>query len=695
MKRPEILAPAGSMGSLTAALRAGADAVYAGGKRFSARSSAANLSDEELEEASRLCHLYGARLYIAVNTVITDSEAESFCRFIRYTSEIGTDGYIVQDWGAARLIKSIAPDAVLHASTQMSVHTAAGAELLGKLGFARAVPARELDKETLRRICSLDIENEIFVHGALCMSVSGQCYMSAMIGSRSANRGCCGQACRLPFSSCGSKDFQALSLKDMSLLPMISEAADIGVDSLKIEGRMKRPEYVAASVHELSRALDGEIPDMQLLGGIFSRSGFTDGYFSGNLSPGTMFGARSREDAAAARELFPAVHELYRTERQVHSVDISCTLRRGEPVRVKMSCGDVCAEADSGDILPQTAQNRPTGSDTLEKQLTKLGGTVFRPGSFSADIPEDEPGLFVPAGALNDLRRKAADRLSEAVIRRNTPVYHVTDYTPKLPEIRTAAAAGALPLRVYCTSPEQAEAALSFPGTEAVIADSFREDMISRLSPDRTIISPPRFITDESELLSRLSELKSRGFSRLLCHTPDSIAIGQGLGFELCGGFTLNVCNSYSTGYLQNIGLCGCILSPELKISQIREICRRTDSKFRTGAVVYGRLPLMLTRCCPIQNEVGCKRCTRLLKDRTNRCFPVKCSKAQGYTEILNADRLFMLDRLGELKDIDLGLVLLHDETPEETLRILSGEKPQGSITRGLYYRGFRETDEV
>ena len=203
---PEILAPAGSMETLIAAIRTGADAVYVGGKNFSARSNAANFTIDELAEAADICRLHDAKLFLAVNTVISDEEAEEFCEYIKKTAEIGINAYIVQDFGCAELIRRCVPDAVLHASTQMTVHTVYGAELLKELGYSRIVPARELDKNTLKKICGTGIETEIFVHGALCMSVSGQCYMSAVIGSRSANRGCCGQACRLPFSSCGNME---------------------------------------------------------------------------------------------------------------------------------------------------------------------------------------------------------------------------------------------------------------------------------------------------------------------------------------------------------------------------------------------------------------------------------------------------------------------------------------------------------
>ena len=425
MKHPEILAPAGSMETLCAAIRSGADAVYAGGKRFSARSSASNFTDEELAEAVRLCHLYGAKLDLAVNTVISDDETNDFCTFIKYAASIGVDAFIVQDWGCAELIRKCVPDAVLHASTQMSVHTAAGARLLKALGYERVVPARELDKAVIEKICREDIEVEVFVHGALCMSVSGQCYMSAFIGSRSANRGCCGQACRLPFSAVKKRDRASLSLKDLSLIPRVQELASIGVDSLKIEGRMKRPEYAASAVHELSEALSGNSPDMQLLRGIFSRGGFTDGYFTGKRQD--MFGVREKDDVTAARTLIPKIHELYRYERHVHPVDIHAEIHSGEPVRITASCGGITAEI-SGEV-PAQALNRPTDVETAVKQLSKLGDTVFFPGNITANVEHE---LFVPAGKLNELRRELMDKLAQLVTEQNTHKFTITDYVPEL-----------------------------------------------------------------------------------------------------------------------------------------------------------------------------------------------------------------------------------------------------------------------
>lgn len=676
MKQTEILAPAGSMETLRAALRSGAQAVYIGGKRFSARSSASNFFLEEIAEAASLCHRYGAKLDLAVNTVISDDEAEDFCEYIKSAAQCGVDAFIVQDWGCAELIRRCVPDAVLHGSTQMSVHTAAGACLLRNLGYARVVPARELDKDTISRICRTGIETEIFVHGALCMSVSGQCYMSAMIGSRSANRGCCGQACRLPFSAVGNKDRASLSLKDLSLLPKARELADMGVDSFKIEGRMKRPEYVASAVNELKAALEGDTPDMAMLRGVFSRGGFTDGYYTAQRQD--MFGVREKEDVISAHELIPKIHELYRFERKAHTADFRAVIKEGQPVVIEAVCGDISASAQ-GDV-PEKALNRPTDEAMLTKQLSKLGDTVFSFGRLTADIDE---GLIVPAGRLNELRRQVTEKLTELIIEKNTPKYTVTDYSPAVPApaVQTAER---LPLRCFCRTAEQITAAADMSEFLIIPEELLTDDILGAVDGDKIIVSPPRFITDEDSLTSRLMELISEGVGRLYCHTPDSVAIGKKLGMKLHGSFTLNVFNSFSAEYLHGLGLEDCVFSVEATLGQLD----RVSTSLPLGAAVYGRLPLMLTRNCPIKNEVGCGKCTKKLIDRTGRELPVVCTR--DYVEILNSDRLCMLDRLDEIHNISFGVIYLSDEDADGTKASLSGRKPQGNITRGLYYRGIQ-----
>ncbi|MDE5584134.1 MAG: U32 family peptidase [Ruminococcus sp.] len=678
MKSPEILAPAGNMESLIYALRSGADAVYAGGKRFSARSNAVNFNNEELAEAVRICHGYGGKFYLAVNTVISNDEAEDFCRYIKFTAEVGVDAYIVQDWGCAELIRRCVPNAVLHASTQMSIHTAEGTLFLGENGFSRVVPARELDKKAIRRIAETGIETEIFVHGALCMSVSGQCYMSAFMGSRSANRGFCGQACRLPFSSCGNPNANALSLKDLSLIPQATELAELNIDSLKIEGRMKRPEYTASAVGELKKSLGGEKPDMKMLRGIFSRGGFTDGYFSGERSD--MFGVREKKDVTATEKFLPEIHEKCKFERKIYSVDFHAEIRKNKPFSLTATCGDVSVTVQ-GEI-PEKAEKRSTDSEILAKQLSKLGDTVLNVGKISADI---DGGLIVPVGKINAVRRQAVSEITEKIIKKNTPFYQITDYIPTLPS-RQNSAVTPFSVRTFCRNVAQLKACADI--SEYVIADSamiFSSDSMEEISEyrEKIILSPPRFIADEEKTISRLREIKEKfGINRLLCHTPDSIAIGKKLGFRLHGNFTLNIFNSFSAEYMEKIGLEDVIVSPEMKINQIEKM----QCGIKTGAVIYGNIPLMLTRNCPIKNEVGCKDCTRQITDRTGRRFSVVCTS--DYVEILNTDCLYMADRLDKLKNISFGVVMLSDESPQQAKDAVSGKKPSSKITHGLYYRG-------
>ena len=346
MNRPEILAPAGSMESLTAAVRCGADGVYIGGKRFSARAAADNFSDEELYTAAEYCHLHGVKLYRAMNTVIFDSEAQAFADAVRVSADAGMDGLIIQDIGAAYIARTVCPDMPLHASTQMTIETPLAAVFAADLGFCRTVPARESSLETIRDICATGIETEVFVHGAQCMCLSGQCYMSALIGSRSANRGRCAQACRLPFTTGNDKDEHALSLKDMSLLYHTDELIGAGAASFKIEGRMKRPEYVAAAVTAFRHAVDGSgdlKKDMQMLASVFSRSGFTDGYLTGEVLP-DMFGFRRYEDVKAAESVLPSLRELYKSERKCASIYFTFTAAEGKPLKAGFECDGISGD---------------------------------------------------------------------------------------------------------------------------------------------------------------------------------------------------------------------------------------------------------------------------------------------------------------------------------------------------------------
>lgn len=678
-KKPELLAPAGSMESVLAAVRCGADAVYAGGERFSARANAANFSDSDLEKAVEYCHLHGVKLYRAMNTIVFGSEIHDFINAAKLSADVGVDGLIVQDLGAARLLREVLPDMRLNASTQMTIHTPEGALLAAELGFSRVVAARELTVEQLQRLTETGIEIEAFVHGALCMSVSGQCFMSALIGSRSANRGMCAQACRLPFGAVKGDRYD-LSLKDLCGIPHIKRLTDIGVASLKIEGRMKRAEYVAAAVTACRAALDGSEPDLETLQAVFSRSGFTDGYLTGQTGT-AMFGYRRKEDVTSAEAVLPSLRELYRKECKADgcAADFFVKIRRGEPVRLEMVCKNINVFAEGA--APQEAKSRPADADFLRRQLDKLGDTVYTMGNISAEI---DGGLMVSAAAVNALRREAVEKMNEAVIAAEKPKYRTEEFVP----IKNSGRHYPDKIRVSVSNAEQLNAV---PEYVEDITVPIKLCVNINGDKDRYIVALPRFTDNEDRLKKQLADVKSAGFTRLLCTNLAHASIGRKLGFKLCGGFGLNIVNRYSAEAAADMGFEDVTAGFEAKLSEISAVCGRIP----VGAAVYGRLPVMLTKNCPVRQAVGdCKNCSGFLTDRTGRSFPVRCEKGESgfYCEVLNSDVLMMTDRIDEIS-ADFAVLYFTDETAEETARVIECCRSrrkclEKGFTRGLYYRG-------
>ena len=399
----EVLSPAGSPESLEAAVRAGADAVYLGGNSFSARASAKNFSDDQLRQAVEYCHGRGVKVYLTVNTLLREDELPAALRFLEFACSLPVDALLVQDLGLFRMIKKAAPSLPIHASTQMSIHTPAGAKFLYEQGMERVVLARELSLSEMREIADeCPVELEAFVHGALCMSVSGQCYFSALLGGRSGNRGMCAQTCRLPFSAPDGTGHD-LSLRDLSMITRMEELRQAGVCSAKIEGRMKRPEYVAAATATCRQSADGLLPDPMLLAdleSVFSRSGFTSGYPDGKLGV-SMFGTRTKEDVTGATSsVFARLHGLYREERSRVPVQLFLSIKAGEPVSLAVQDEeDHYAQAVS-DVLPEPAINRPLDQERCLAQIQKTGGTPLcvsnckmriGRGPFCSDFPLKPP----------------------------------------------------------------------------------------------------------------------------------------------------------------------------------------------------------------------------------------------------------------------------------------------------------------
>lgn len=675
--KPEILSPVGSPESLQAAVRSGADAVYIGAKRFSARRNADNFDDNDIKDTVSYCHIRGVKVYLALNIMIKQSELADAFVVAKQAYECGVDAIIISDLGLASLIHKHIPDLQLHASTQMTVHSSACLSTLKELGFTRVVVSREMSKQELVEFCQeankIGIEVEVFVHGALCMSVSGQCLLSSVLGARSGNRGLCAGPCRLPFKASGGTGYD-LSLKDLCLYEYIDELKEMGVSSLKIEGRMKRPEYVSAATAACRQAVDNGFIEPKLfktLQGVFSRSGFTDGYYNGNLGR-DMFGIRTKDDVVSAGDTYSYLHEIYRAERKNVPVKMKAEIFADKPITLTMSDGKNIVTVQ-GDI-PQTAKNKPTQKDTVCDNITKLGNTPYFCEYISVNLDE---GLFVAASALNALRRDATEQLDNKRSELN-----IVDCT--IPPIDTSSNLnGKKQFIVRFANTSQIPHKLD--NIMAVILPF--ECNIPQIDGVEIIAELPRYIANEKWVIKRLKLLKQQGVITAYCGNLSAVAIAKSLGFTVVGAIGLNTNNSESIKAYNKIGVDKLILSAEISIKEIKNI----STHIPVGIFAYGKLPLMLTRNCPVKNGKICTECDKkgVLLDRKGIKFPVMCQA--GYSELLNSAPLYMADRLDEIPSVDYLLLYFTNENADQTGKIINaynhGEKPNGEYTRNLYYR--------
>ena len=681
-KHAEILAPAGGEAQLRAAVLCGADAVYLGLRGFNARAGAENFDENTLPQTVGWCHARGVRVYVTLNTLVTDRELPQWLHSLDAVAAAGVDGVLVQDLGLAKIIRQRYPTLPLHASTQMTIHNLAGARLLEEMGFAQVVLARELSKEEIAAICAgTSMRCEVFVHGALCMSVSGQCYLSSVLGERSGNRGRCAQPCRLDFKSHGRG--YALSLKDLTLTDRLRELEALGVASFKIEGRLKRPEYVAAAVTACRQSLAGEAPDLETLRSVFSRSGFTDGYYTGQRDL-SMFGTRTREDAAAAAAVLGKLSALTRNEVGRLPVDMALTLSPEKPVTLAVTDGTHRVEV-AGEV-PQTALTRPTDEELARRALEKCGGTPFYLQSLSCHIA---PGLILPLSALNRLRAAALTALAEA---RSVVVPY-----PQAPAAAGEPAGRALPagapqLRCRLAAAAQMTPAirrgagrLSLPLHELAERPELLET-----GAERWVAELPAFCAPQQEeaVMRTLRKLKEQGLTAALCGNLGSLLMAREAGLRITGDYGLNIINSPAAQQAAALGCDEITLSFECE----RNAARNIHSPVPIGVIAYGRLPLMLLRNCPGKTAAGCGDCRGInhITDRRGEDFPLQCQNRQ-YTHLLNPRPLFLSDRLPEWDFCDFLTLRFTTETPAECDEVLkmyqTGAAPAGSFTRGLYYR--------
>ena len=689
MSKIEILAPVGSEEMLRAAVFSGADAVYLGFSGFNARTGAGNFDADSLKEAVRFCHARGVAVHVALNTTVYGTELPALEQAIRSVAASGADAVICQDLAVATLIGKIAPQLPRHGSTQMSVHTLQGALELKELGFTRVVLARELSLPEVEHITKhCGIETECFVHGALCMSMSGQCYMSAFLGGRSGNRGSCAGPCRLPFEANTLPEgkpgrLHHLSLKDNSVIDQLDKLQALGVASAKIEGRLRTPEYVAAAVSACLAGREGRAYDRDLLKNAFSRSGFTSGYLDGKID-GTMFGVRSEADAEQTKKTLPMLRELYRRERSRVPVKMKLEIEEGGE-KLTVTDADGSKAFAYGDAEPQPARTDPT--ESLHRSLAKTGGTPFAVEDQDITVEMDGGPWFIPGGAVNELRREALDALlkKREVLR---PWPTTEEHVPALP-LRT------LPphrtLRARFESWEQVpERALD--GIEYLILPIAQADRVPREWRAKTLLELPRVMFGklEEDTARRIAATQDSGFAGYEVSNIAHLRLCRGL--PMSGSFGLNITNQLAAQFYADNGLGSMLILPEVKDSDISTIAPTHDGRpVPTGVLVYGHMPLMVTRACPLQNIHDCAHCdkTGVLTDRKAKKFPVRCGL--GVRTIYNPVPIYMGDKPGALT-VDYGVAYFTLESREEAAKILEMIRThapfEGDFTRGLYFKG-------
>ena len=689
MSKIEILAPVGNEEMLRAAVFSGADAVYLGFSGFNARTSANNFNADTLKDAVAFCHARGVAVHVALNTTVYGGELPALEQAIRAVAASGADAVICQDLAVATLIGKIAPQLPRHGSTQMSVHSLQGALELKELGFTRVVLARELSMPEVEHITKhCGIETECFVHGALCMCVSGQCYMSAFLGGRSGNRGSCAGPCRLPFEANALPEgkpgrLHHLSLKDNSVIDKLDKLQALGVASAKIEGRLRTPEYVAAAVSACLAGREGRAYDRDLLKNAFSRSGFTSGYLDGKID-GTMFGVRSEADAEQTKKTLPMLRELYRRERSRVPVKMKLEIEEGGE-KLTVTDADGSKAFAYGDAEPQPARTDPT--ESLHRSLAKTGGTPFAVEDQDITVEMDGWPWFIPGGAVNELRREALDALlkKREVLR---PWPTTEEHVPALP-LRT------LPphrtLRARFESWEQVpERALD--GIEYLILPIAQADRVPREWRAKTLLELPRVMFGklEEDTARRIAATQDAGFAGYEVSNIAHLRLCRGL--PMSGSFGLNITNQLAAQFYADNGLGSMLILPEVKDSDISTIAPTHNGRpVPTGVLVYGHMPLMITRACPLQNIHDCAHCdkTGVLTDRKAKKFPVRCGL--GVRTIYNPVPIYMGDKPGALT-VDYGVAYFTLESREEAAKILEMIRThapfEGDFTRGLYFKG-------
>ena len=690
----ELLSPAGSPEAVIAAVQNGADAIYMGLGNFNARRGAKNFTDEEFERSMRYCRIRGCKVYVTLNTLVNDREIAQAVESARLASQLGADGIIIQDLGLAYAIRQALPDIPLHASTQMSIHNLAGVEAAAEMGMTRAVLARELSLEQIKFITQhASIETEVFVHGALCFCQSGQCYMSALIGRRSGNRGMCAQPCRMQYSLGGRMDDYPMSLKDNCLVDRLRELEDAGVACLKIEGRMKRPEYTAIVTKIYSKALkehrQPSDEEMETLEKAFSRQGFTQGYFNGDKKD--MFGRREEPDKDTEK-LFTLARKGY-SEGELRRVPVHfyTVAEKGMPVKAIAFDNDGNRAAAMGGV-PEKARGQGLTATYITEQMFKTGGTPY---NCVENRAQADPGLYLPASEINDLRRRLVSELSE---QRAKPPIRRVGKLPEKPKGKLPTGDPAMIFQVLTEEQLSPELAALKPQYLYVPLTLMTEklDLLRPFAEQGTIPVAvlPRVIADNeaAAVYDMLSRMFDQGVNEALVGNLGHAMLAKKAGMKLRGDFGLNTFNALSMEVIRQAGFISATASFELRLSQIRDMIKPLD----TELIIYGRIPLMVSDQCIIHHSAGRCNCQTpgQMADRMGSVFPVV--KEFGCRNVIyNAHKLYLADKAEDVYAAGAwGLrMMFTTEGMRECVEVakgymgLSDYKPN-VLTRGLYYRG-------
>ena len=689
----ELLAPAGSMEALKAAVQNGADAVYLGCGTFNARQSAKNFTPQTLAEAVKYCHIRGVQVHLTLNTLVSDREMGELMELIRHAATIGVDAFIVQDLHVAQLCRQIAPKVSIHGSTQMTVHSLSGVLLCAAMGMTRVVLSRALTRDEIRYICeNSPVEIEVFGHGALCMCYSGQCYLSSAIGGRSGNRGRCAQPCRQSYGYGRWENKYPLSLKDNCLVHYVRELEEMGVASLKLEGRMKRAEYVATVTSVYRRAIDEGVVTRDMkkdLMTAFNREGFTDGYYTGNVDR-EMFGIR--KDEKEDKQWLQGVRQTYEgVENPLVDIAFRAVVSRtGSSVTVTDEDGRTCQVIGP---IPEEAINYPLEPAALAQRLSKTGGTPYRCTEVRTQV---EPGLMLSAAAINAMRRDALNQLTALRARQAAPEIGKARRIPEVPGPK-----GMPGLSVQVTTKEQLtqkllklETVMLYVPIHILDGD---EELCRTLAKRGAVAAVlPRIAHDKEvrKLINAMVRIRELGISDVLVGNLGLVLPAREAGMRLRGDFGLNVYNSGTLSVLKKLEFASATVSFEMTMPQIRDLSKLIPCEI----LAYGRMPLMVTEQCLIRNRTGecnCHLGPMKLTDKTGAEFPVIKDGNSCRNVLLNGKKLSWLDRQEDLARIGVWATRVYftTENRQEVDRVLSdyvhpNPFDPGACTRGLYLRG-------